>query len=847
MHSRLLLLSVWLSLPVLAQEPDYERLFDEHYLPRTIELVKRGEYRTATMACEAAFRRGQKNPQWQVQRLRVLQAEGRLADAKEDLARLTDVYQEDLPFLIVAHEFYEELGLAKEAEETLAKFNAAALKKPLKDRTAEELVALGTGALRLGAEPKKVLDEFYAAAKRKKPELLDSYLAAGRLALAKYDYARASQEFRAGLKQAGQDPDLRFGLALAFLPSDREQAVANLDRVLSYNPKHTGALVTKAEHLVNSERWEAEGFLDRAILVNPAHPEAWALKSVIFTLRDNDPVAAAEAKEQALQILPQNPEVSHLIGRVFSRRYRFAEGAEEQREALAWDPHFLAAKIQLSSDLMRLGKDEEAWELAEAVNQEDPYNVLAYNYTQLRDQLEKYTTIETDDFIIRMAPKDAEIYADRALEILEEAHNTLCEKYGMELKEQTVVEFYAEQQDFAIRTFGALGGAGYLGVCFGPVITMNSPGGPASGFSNWEATLWHEFCHVVTLTATRNRMPRWLSEGISVYEETQRNPAWGQHMNPRYRSRILEENKVTLISQLSSAFLNAESGEDLMFAYFQSAIVVEFLLDQYGQQSFNAILGSLAQGTPINAAIANHTEALDLVETKFTRYIVDLAKAYGPGIDWTRPEDLDPGNPAAVQAFLMENPQNFWARQTHALGLLAQEDWIGAAQAAQALIDLFPDYAEENNGYLLLARAHRGNGKAKAEATALRELASRKVDVAPVFQRLLEIDLESENWEPLLENAERQLAINPFIKTAHHCRACAAQALGKEPVAINSYQKLLKLSPPSPADVNYQLAKLFSTTKPEVAKRHVLDALVEAPRFRAAHELLLELAPEPAE
>ena len=37
--------------------------------------------------------------------------------------------------------------------------------------------------------------------------------------------------------------------------------------------------------------------------------------------------------------------------------------------------------------------------------------------------------------------------------------------------------------------------------------------------SNWEAVLWHEFCHAVTLKATANRMPRWLSEGISVYEE----------------------------------------------------------------------------------------------------------------------------------------------------------------------------------------------------------------------------------------------------------------------------------------------------------------------------------------
>ena len=34
-------------------------------------------------------------------------------------------------------------------------------------------------------------------------------------------------------------------------------------------------------------------------------------------------------------------------------------------------------------------------------------------------------------------------------------------------------------------------------------------------------------------------MPRWLSEGISVFEEMQENPIWGQTMNPQYRKMVL--------------------------------------------------------------------------------------------------------------------------------------------------------------------------------------------------------------------------------------------------------------------------------------------------------------------
>ena len=111
------------------------------------------------------------------------------------------------------------------------------------------------------------------------------------------------------------------------------------------------------------------------------------------------------------------------------------------------------------------------------------------------------------------------------------------------------MEIFPEQKDFAVRTFGMPGGEGFLGVCFGSVITANSPASQGGSPSNWKAVLWHEFCHVVTLHKTNNKMPRWLSEGISVYEERQADPAWGQSMNRRYREMILDGG-LTPVSEL---------------------------------------------------------------------------------------------------------------------------------------------------------------------------------------------------------------------------------------------------------------------------------------------------------
>ncbi len=155
--------------------------------------------------------------------------------------------------------------------------------------------------------------------------------------------------------------------------------------------------------------------------------------------------------------------------------------------------------------------------------------------------------------------------------------------------------------------------------------------------------LWHEFCHIVTLSLTANKMPRWLSEGISVYEESQRDPTCGQQMNPTYRRMILE-GELTPVGSLSAAFLSPKTPMHLQFAYYESSLVVEFLVQRFGLASLKAILADLAQGDPINAAIAKHAGPLDKIETEFAAFARQRAEALAPGVDWEQPprDQLDP-------------------------------------------------------------------------------------------------------------------------------------------------------------------------------------------------------------
>ncbi len=332
----------------------------------------------------------------------------------------------------------------------------------------------------------------------------------------------------------------------------------------------------------------------------------------------------------------------------------------------------------LAQDLLRLGEEKEGWALAEEVHKADGYDVTAYNLGMLHDSMAKFQTLTNQDFVVRMSKREAAIYGGQVLDLLQKAKTNLCAKYGMELTRPTVVEIFPEQKDFGVRTFGLPGNPGFLGVCFGSVITANSSASQAHP-ANWQAVLWHEFCHVVTLNLTHNKMPRWLSEGISVYEEEQANPVWGQAMNPRYREMVLGKD-LTPVGQLSAAFLAPKTDLHLQFAYYESSLVVEFLVSKFGIQSLKQILRDLGNGIEINQAIAAHTAPLDKVESDFSNFARTRAQTLAPGLDWQKLNDngaADDGQPNSrsrrpgpllsrdsaepTEKWLHEHPTNYYA------------------------------------------------------------------------------------------------------------------------------------------------------------------------------------------
>jgi hypothetical protein len=758
----------------------------------------------------------------------------------------------------LAREVFLANGRTPEAEEMVNRIIQSLASSRIDSATS--LAALGQAALLKGLDPKLVLDRMYYPAKKADPNARAVYLAIGKLALDKHDYALAAKTFQEGLKQLPNDPDLLFGLATAFAPSDPALATETIAAALERNSNHIASLLLVADNAINAEAYpRANEFLDRVFKINPWNPEAWSYRAVLATLQ-NRPQEAITAQEKALKFWSTNPRVPHLIGLTLSQQYRFAEGSELQRLALIFDPNCQEAKVQLAQDLLRLGEEAEGWRLADEVQKADNYNVTANNLMTLHDTMLKFRVLTNEHFQLRMNTNEAALYGGRALELLSKARATLAPKYGTSLVKPTLVEVFTSQADFAVRTFAMPHNDGFLGVCFGNVITANSPAAYAGHPFNWEAMLWHEFGHVITLNLTHNKMPRWLSEGISVYEERQHNPAWGENLTPRYREMILEGD-LKPIGKLSEAFQSPPTAEHLQFAYYQSSLVVEFIIERFGFTNLVAILRDLGDGAEINQSIARHTVSMGTLEQDFETYAKKLAMNMGPKLDWERPElgerqtsaqarveRLTPPSPDSEESIRAEgfdwatwakaHPTNYYAMLVQAQESVEKQAWSEAKPILQSLIELCPEAREP---YKLLAETHRALGETEAELKALEQLAQRESAATAAYQRLMELARERQDWAAVMLNARRYRAVNPLAPVAYRFLAEAGEKTGDVQASIEACRALLVLDPADPAELHYRLARLLKGVGDSSARREVLLALEEAPRYRDALRLLLEL------
>jgi tetratricopeptide (TPR) repeat protein len=300
---------------------------------------------------------------------------------------------------------------------------------------------------------------------------------------------------------------------------------------------------------------------------------------------------------------------------------------------------------------------------------------------------------------------------------------------------------------------------------------------------------------------------------------------------------MILDGKLTPLGELSGAFLSPKKSEDLLFAYYESSLVVEFLVRERGLETLKAILRDLRDGQEINRAITAHTVPLRELENQFDAYARAQVGALAPGADLEKPPENDDA------AWDRAHPNNYYLKMRQARKLMDDKNWEQARPLLESVAASYAGERRADNPLWLLSVTERNLNDTNAELASLKKLAERESDFVDLDLRLIELSAAEKDWAAAANDANQLLAVNPLIAAPYAALAQAEDALGDNEQAIAAYRRLLLLDPADPAEVHFQLARLLharGNAEPE-AKRHVLQALEEAPRFREAQRLLLQI------
>jgi tetratricopeptide (TPR) repeat protein len=668
-----------------------------------------------------------------------------------------------------------------------------------------------------------------------------------------HDYFGANDAFRALVEQHPKDANLkvRWGRLLLerFAPVD---AAGLFNEALAIDPKNAGAHLGLA--LIAEEDFEGSAIDEahKALASDPNLVEARELLAKL-ALEDSDLKTAREEAAAALKLnaksmaaeainasadLLEHRDAGEWLNRIATEHPKDGAGYESIgfflqlnrryddaityfRKAIAVEPDLWSAHSQLGLNLMRLGRESEAHQELELAFNNHYADLPTKNTLKLMDKYGDFKTFREGQTILLLDKKEADVLRLYIQPEFERALATYQKKYEITLPRPVQLEVYPNHEDFAVRTMG-MPGIGILGVTFQDVVAMDSPSGRPPGEFHWASTMWHELSHVYILTITKQRVPRWFTEGVAVHEETQASPDWGDRLTPDVVEAI--RNKQLLpVADLDRGFMHPKYKDQVIVSYWQGGRICDFIAKQWGEHK----LLDMAH------AFANTDSTAEVIQSQL-------------GMS---PEEFDKKFRAAVEeedTNLIANIDK-WKKDIRELDqAVAKNEWDQVIAKGPAVRDEYPSYIEGGSAYEALAAAYRKKGDEAHETETLAAYSRATGRNPEALKRLATLLEKQGKTKEAAAVLNRLIYIAPLDEELHTMLGEDDLALGNAPDAAREYTALIVGKAPDQAGAHYGLARALRLEhKDAQAKDEVLLALEAAPNFRPAQKLLLEMTGNP--
>ncbi|MEX0737730.1 MAG: tetratricopeptide repeat protein [Pseudohongiella sp.] len=637
-----------------------------------------------------------------------------------------------------------------------------------------------------------------------------------------------------------------------------ESPERNLSRALDANSRNVAALQTFGELMLrNGREEEGLGFLEQALDINPESVSALATLAARAAMND-DMAEFDRLLQQVNAFSPESAGFYASVGEFLGNNYRFTEAVEYARRAIDRDPRNWHAHTVLGGNLVRLGEEDEGKIHLEQAFDNDPFNVLTSNMLQVFDVLEEYATLETEHFRVNMSQRDAQVLWPYMAPLLESSWDRLVDKYGFEPEVPVVIQVFERSEDFAVRSVGLPDIGPLVGICFGKVVTLISPDTLSA---NWQEIVWHELVHVFTLQMTHNRMPRWLSEGISTWEERQGRPEWGRRQGLDL-IRAVQQDQLLPVGNLNNGFTGANSDADLSFAYFQSYLVVEYIAEQYGFDDLLALIHEYAEireesemfhnvfGIDMETFDAGFRDWIDQRVADINVYVhaedsPDEGDGHGHGVRENSSAILaELYNSESLKQYMrgrvQREPRDFQAHLQLGIVLFREEAFDEAITHLRTAHELLPDYTGYPSPALVLAQVYEAMGNEDAQREQLAVMLENQQHDFNAPMTLARHALDSDDLEQAAYYIDRALAVNPYRPEVHRVGAELAARQGDTARTVQEFEVLLTLDQNDPVAARTDLAQAYlANRQPDDARMTVLRALETAPTYERAQQILL--------
>lgn len=555
---------------------------------------------------------------------------------------------------------------------------------------------------------------------------------------------------------------------------------------------------------------------------------------------EGDPASFEASRLRALSINPRYAALDTELARLLERRRRYGEAAARAAAAVALDPKAWEAHGILGLNKLRLGEIVDGRESLERAFAGDPYNPWFKNSLDLLDTFDRYELEPGAHVELFLHESEAELLETYLRPIAEEAYDSLARRYEMELDGPVRAEFYPSHADFSVRTLGEAG-LGALGVSFGPVLAMDSPGARGLGEYNWASVFWHELAHSFHLEISDGSVPRWFSEGLAVHEQRKARPGWGHQASLAFLI-ALKEGNLKKVSELDDGFMRPDFPGQVALSYYQASLVFQHIEAEHGFGPILAMLRGYDEGGHTAELVESELGiSLGSLDRSFDEYLRERFAGALAGVG--RGTSPDPRAPLGeLEGMVERDPDDLLARLHLGSALAREERHRDARPHLEAALRLFPELGGRQSPHWPLARGHLAEGNSESAIDHLVRLGD--LWEAGYEPRLLlaEEFMKSGRLEEAAQALDEAVLIWPYDRDVHRRLADIHGELGFHDAAVRERRAVLALNPTDRAQARYLLAlALRDAGDREAARREVIGALEIAPNFEAALELLLEL------